>query len=368
MVTSLPLNDFLNQAKGHLMFDVRTPLEFQQGHIVGARNLPLFTNEERVQVGTCYKQKGREAAILLGFELIGSGWASFIRTVETALNTDQPHPDRTEKSVELFSQKVFLHCWRGGMRSGAMAWALSMYGFDVYVLQGGYKTCRNYYLDLLKKNYPFIILSGKTGCGKTDLLHALQTSGEQIIDLEALASHQGSAFGSKGKDTQPTQEQFENTLAHQLSFLNPDKRIWLENESMRIGRNTIPPAIFNQMREAHIIDIQIPTDERVRYLNDDYGKLDKEFLSESVRQISKRLGPNKTKLALLAISENRMPDFIRQVLSYYDKTYHYSQEQRLKETIHPLPLDTVHAEMNAPLLLQAVDRIFGPISHLPIQQ
>ena len=348
MITTLSLPDFIHASKDALVIDVRTPAEFEQGHIIGATNLPLFTNDERVLVGTCYKQQGRQPAILLGFELIGGRWADYIRDVESLLAITQNE-----------RKKVFVHCWRGGMRSGAMAWALTMYGFDVYVLKGGYKTYRRYCVDTFETRYPIIILSGKTGCAKTATLLEMKKLGEQVIDLEGLAHHQGSSFGSKGNDYQPSQEQFENTLAHELRQLDTTKRIWFENESIVIGRREVPRGIFEQMRKAQIIDMQLPIEERVDFLNDDYGVLDKEFLKESVLKITKRLGPNETKLSLQAIDENRMKDFIRQVLVYYDKTYQRSQEKRDKTTIHSLSLNTLDPQENAKILVAHCTHLFG---------
>ena len=348
MITTLSLPDFIHASKDALVIDVRTPAEFEQGHIIGATNLPLFTNDERVLVGTCYKQQGRQPAILLGFELIGGRWANYIRDVESLLAITQNE-----------RKKVFVHCWRGGMRSGAMAWALTMYGFDVYVLKGGYKTYRRYCVDTFETRYPIIILSGKTGCAKTATLLEMKKLGEQVIDLEGLAHHQGSSFGSKGNDYQPSQEQFENTLAHELHQLDTTKRIWFENESIVIGRREVPRGIFEQMRKAQIIDMQLPVEERVDFLNDDYGVLDHEFLKESVLKITKRLGPNETKLSLQAIDENRMKDFIRQVLVYYDKTYQRSQEKRDKTTIHSLSLNTLDPQENAKILVAHCTHLFG---------
>lgn len=356
MITYLTLDDFIESSRDELIIDVRTPLEFEHGHIIGAANIPLFTNEERVLVGTCYKQQGRQPAILLGFELIGARWAENIRTVETILNARQ----HTQHDVQhQMNNKVFIHCWRGGMRSGSMAWALNMYGFDVYVLTGGYKTYRRYYLDTLEKKYPFIILSGKTGCAKTATLLAMQQLGEQVIDLEGIAQHQGSSFGSKGEDRQPSQEQFENLIAHALLQMNLNQRIWLENESIVIGQRSLPACLFEQMRDAHIIDMQLPVEDRINFLDDDYGKLPAEFLKQAVLKISKRLGPNETKLSLQAINEGRMKDFIKQVLVYYDKTYQRSQDKRLPETIHSLPLTELNPLANAKHVIECCHELFG---------
>ncbi|MES1159589.1 MAG: rhodanese-like domain-containing protein, partial [Bacteroidota bacterium] len=146
--------------------DVRTPAEFEQGHIPGAFNLPLFSNEERVQVGTTYKQQSREAAILLGFDLAGPKWSGFI---QQAL---QKAP----------SWKITLHCWRGGMRSGAMAWALDLYGFQVYLVEGGYRNYRRWVLRQFEKAWNLWVIGGLTGSGKTKMLHQLRDLGEQVLD------------------------------------------------------------------------------------------------------------------------------------------------------------------------------------------
>src|SRR6476646_9398307 len=214
MVKQFSLPEFLEKAKTTIVVDVRTPLEFEQGHIPGAVNIPIFTNEERVIVGTSYKQQGRQAAILLGFELTGPKWADFIRRAEELA------PDK----------KILVHCWRGGMRSGAMAWAFDLYGFDVGTLKGGYKAFRRAGIDAFSKPYPFVILSGSTGCAKTRTLQQMKALGEPVIDLEDLAQHQGSAFGSMGKLTQPSQEQFENLLGVELQKMDISKHIWLEDE------------------------------------------------------------------------------------------------------------------------------------------
>jgi tRNA 2-selenouridine synthase len=365
MVKQLLLTDFLQDSENSLVIDVRTPAEFEQGHIIGASNIPLFTNDERAQVGTCYKQQGRQAAILLGFELIGGRWADYVRKVEDLIGM---HGDENKETNEEMidhaepiqkSKKVFVHCWRGGMRSAAMAWALSMYGLEVFILKGGYKVYRRFCIETLEKKYPIVILSGKTGTAKTLTLLEMKKLGEQVVDLEGIANHQGSSFGSMGIEHQPSQELFENLIAHELMKLNFDKRIWFENESIVIGKRVIPPIIFEQMRKAQIIDIQLPMEERIEFLNHDYGVLDKAFLIESVLKISKRLGPNETKLTIQAIEENRMKDFIKQVLVYYDKTYQRGQEKREKATIHHIDLDKINANENAKAIITLCNKLFG---------
>lgn len=300
MIHTLSIDDFLNLAKSIPVADVRTPLEFNHAHIPGAFNLPIFSNEERIQVGTTYKQKGREAAILLGFDFTGAKWSGFIkRALEIA-------PD----------QNIALHCWRGGMRSGAMAWALNLYGFEVYLLEGGYKKFRNWALNKFNEPYNILILGGMTGSGKTRVLNELTKRNQQVIDLENLADHQGSSYGSMGKETQPSQEQFENALSIELNLIDHRKTLWLEDESLTIGRRSIPNGIWHQMRDAPVLKMVVPATERIKFLAEEYGHLNPAFLITSTERISKRLGPEQTREAIIAINENRMADFVKQLPRY----------------------------------------------------
>ncbi|MGZ3757655.1 MAG: tRNA 2-selenouridine(34) synthase MnmH, partial [Mucilaginibacter sp.] len=227
---------------------------------------------------------------------------------------------------------------RGGMRSGAMAWALDLYGFEVYLIQGGYKTFRHWAHRLFEINYNLMVLGGMTGSGKTRILHQLQSMGQQIIDLEDLAQHQGSAYGTMNKMTQPTQEQFENNLAYQLNSLNNQQPIWVEDESLTIGKRSIPNALWHQMRAAPVLNINVDTEKRIESLTREYGTLDKDFLIAGTERIHKRLGPEQTKHAIQAIQEGRMADFIKLVLVYYDKTYRTGLSKRRQDKIFSLDL------------------------------
>jgi len=317
--------------------DVRTPAEFAHGHIPGAVNIPLFTNEERVTVGTTYKQQGREAAILLGFDLTGSKWSSFIR-----------------QALELAPEKkVAVHCWRGGMRSAAMAWALDLYGFDVSLIQGGYKQYRRWVIKMMEQPWEFRVIGGMTGSGKTAILKQLDKQGEQTVDLEDLAQHQGSTYGTLNRLIQPTQEQFENDLASRLSTLDATRPIWIEDESQNIGRCILAKPFYTRMREAPIFDLQVPVDQRIAALEQEYGSLDRNFLIECTERITKRLGPEQTKNAIIAIREDRIPDFIRQVLVYYDKAYRKGLRFRDTARIIELTFDTHDPLQNTEKLLTA---------------
>jgi tRNA 2-selenouridine synthase len=339
MIRTITINEFFHLPVIPPLADVRTPAEFLQGHIPGAFNLPLFSNEERVVVGTTYKQVGREAAILLGFDLTGSKWSGFIRqALEVA-------PDK----------KIAVHCWRGGMRSGAMAWALDLYGFEVYLIEGGYKHFRRWLLNQFQQPLKLLVLGGKTGSGKTKILHELAGMGEQVIDLEDLAQHQGSSYGTMNKMVQPTQEQFENNLAFQLKDADQARRLWVEDESRNIGKLTIPTPFYDQMSIATLIDIQLGLEQRVQALALEYGSLDKDFLIRCTDRIHKRLGPLQTKQAIAAIQEGDMEAFIRIVLVYYDKTYQKDLAKRSLEQVLFLDLTDSSAAENANLILNFIN-------------
>lgn len=323
MIRAITVKDLIALQGTIPLADVRTPAEFEHGHVPGAFNLPIFSNEERVEVGTTYKQQGKEAAILLGFDLTGNKWSGFIK-----------------QALEIApGKKIALHCWRGGMRSGAMAWALDLYGFEVSLVKGGYKSYRRWALEQFEVPYPLLVLGGKTGSGKTKILHQLQALGEQMIDLEEIAQHQGSSYGTMNKLVQPTQEQFENNLADQLAKLDKQRKIWIEDESLTIGKRFIPKPLWQQMEAAILIDIKVPDEQRVQTLVEEYGVLDKDFLIECTERIHKRLGPEQTKHAVAAIREGRMHEFIRLVLVYYDKTYRTGLSRRHASRVFPIALE-----------------------------
>jgi tRNA 2-selenouridine synthase len=334
MIKKITIERLNDLPAGIPLVDVRTPAEFEHGHIPGAFNIPLFTNEERVLVGTTYKQQGKDAAVLLGFDLTGNKWSGFIR-----------------QALEIAPAKeIAVHCWRGGMRSGAMAWALDFYGFKVSVIHGGYKAYRHSVHSIFSDRFELRLLGGKTGSDKTGVLKMLAQKGEQVIDLEELAAHQGSAYGSLNRLRQPTQEQFENNFATALNSLSPHQPIWVEDESINIGQCQLPKPFWVQMQDAVLVDLGVPLEERIPFLKETYGSLDKKFLLDATTRIGKRLGPEQTKFAIAAINEDRMEDFIRQVLVYYDKTYVASVGKRVPDKIIPVVSGTISAAENAELI------------------
>ncbi|MCW3086213.1 MAG: tRNA 2-selenouridine synthase [Bacteroidetes bacterium] len=317
MPASVHINEFLKLSETYPILDVRTPAEFEHGHIPGAVNIPLFDNEERKTIGTLYKQEGKQPAILKGLELVGPKMHRFISDVMKIPNTGT----------------FLFHCWRGGMRSSSMAWLFETYGFKCITLKGGYKQFRNHVLKSFAEQKEIIVVGGKTGSGKTLILHELQKQGEQIIDLEQLAHHKGSSFGAFGEEKQLTQEQFENNLATAFSKIDPAKKCWLEDESRKIGINVLPAGLWEQMRAAKVICIDLPLEERVNYLIKEYGKFSKAELIAATQRITRHLGHLQAKVAVDAIEEGDLATACSISLNYYDKTYSFGLDKREKEKI-----------------------------------
>lgn len=317
MATVVNITEFLTLSETHPVLDVRTPSEFAQGHIIGAINFPLFTEEERKIVGTIYKQQGKQPAILKALEIVGPKL-----------------PDYIKEAIKLNKTETFLvHCWRGGMRSSSMAWFIETYGFKCITLKGGYKVYRRLVLESFREKKNVIILGGKTGTGKTLILKELKNQGEQIINLESIAHHKGSSFGSLGEEPQSSQEQFENELSFQLSKIDKEKKCWMENESRKIGRNILPIGLWEQMQNANVVTVNLPIAERIKYLTNEYGKFSKEELIAATKRIGKRLGGLNTKNAIDALEQGDYKSAFAICLFYYDKTYNYGAEQRPKEKI-----------------------------------
>jgi tRNA 2-selenouridine synthase len=317
------------------LLDVRSPAEFEQGHIPGAINVALFTNEERAFIGTTYKKEGKDKAVLEGLRIVGPKMASI---VEQALEIS---PDR----------KLKVHCWRGGMRSGSVGWLLRQAGFTVEVLNGGYKAYRQKVLQELANPFNFVVVGGPTGSGKTHVLKALQESGEQVIDLERLANHKGSAFGALGEKAQPSIEQFENNLHEIITLMDANKRIWIEDESRKIGSVFIQDHLWLQMRNAPLINICLPISERVNFLVEEYGKFSNEELAGSILKIGKRLGGQNVKACLEWLDDGQYNLVAEATLNYYDKSYAHGQSQRDPNRIFTMHFDTLEPEMIAKMIV-----------------
>jgi len=243
------------------------------------------------------------------------------------------------------------------MRSESMAWLFEKLDIRCYVLQGGYKTFRRYGRELLSQPRDILILGGYTGSGKTEILQALAGEGEQVVDLEGLARHKGSAFGAMGQKEQLPTEHFENLLFDRWLDLSTGKTLWLEDESKMIGRNVIPDELFEAMREAPVIKIEMDRSLRVERLVREYAGFNKAMLHDAVQRISKRLGGQKAKEAAEAIDRNDFPTAIDIALDYYDKAYQHGLSKRSSSTIHPLPVEKDDPQANAHKAREKADKV-----------
>ncbi|WP_320674460.1 tRNA 2-selenouridine(34) synthase MnmH [Prochlorococcus sp. MIT 1341] len=299
------------------LVDVRSPSEFSQGHYPGSINLPLFSDEERKEVGKTYKKAGREKAILLGLKYTGPKMerlaSSLLKIARTeGITTKGNHPNQ-----------IRIYCWRGGMRSSSMAWLAELIDLNPILLNGGYKSYRNWALEQFGKSFSLKLIGGRTGTGKTDLLIALEKQGEAVIDLEGVANHRGSSFGGFGLPKQPTSEQFENLLAEELQKCIDKQatKIWLEDESANLGLCRIPHLLFQQMKKAPILEITRTEKERIEKLVEVYSHFGKHSLEEATLRIARRLGPQRTSRAIASIHEEDWAEACKEIINYYDRCY-----------------------------------------------
>lgn len=351
MPEKINVEQLLQLRKTIAVVDTRSEGEYEHAHIPGAKNLPLLNNDERAKVGTCYKQKGREEAVLLGFDLVGHKFGDYIRKAkELSKNPTQPSPQGralSDGNSPLVGELegVVIYCWRGGLRSNTMAWLLEKAGMNVYVLEGGYKTFRHWVLEEFNKPLDVLVLGGKTGSGKTYILNEIKKQGEQFIDLEEIAHHRGSSFGALGQPAQTSTEQFENLLALELLNIDRTKTLWLENESSKIGTVKIPDSIFYKMRSAQVVEIEVPLEKRVQNIINDYAAFPKEKLVEATKRIERKLGNKAMNEALNFLEEKDYFNWIKILLNYYDKAYNFSRNKRQPDTIFPVEIsENDHAE------------------------
>lgn len=296
-----------------ILVDSRSEKEFFHAHFPGAINIPLLNDEHRHLVGLTYKQQGKEEAVARGFDLVGPKFSDIIHEV-------------MEKSD---GSDIMLYCWRGGMRSNIMAWLLEMAGLKVTLLSGGYKAFRNWALNEIARPRNYIVLGGRTGVGKTELLKELKSVQEQVLDLEDLAHHKGSAFGGLGQQVQPSYEQFENKIALDLYSTDQNKLIWVENESRAIGMVKIPDPLFMQLRLAPLLELHAELTLRRDRILAEYGSFSKADLGKCTERLQRRLGGLRMQQALLALENNKMEEWLNILLEYYDEAYDYGKSLRM---------------------------------------
>jgi tRNA 2-selenouridine synthase len=335
MTEYIDIGKFLDISVSLPVVDVRTPSEFAQGHIPGACNIPLFSDQERKVVGTAYKRVSREAAMYAGLEFAGKKLVDLAKEGIRCAGSEKA---------------LVLHCWRGGMRSQSVAWLFGTMGIRCCILEGGYKTYRKYIHDQFEKEFSMVVIGGRTGSGKTRILHELQNKGEQIVDLEGLANHKGSAFGALGEEPQPTTEQFENDLGKVLMSLDGSRPVWIEDESRNVGKCVIPGPVFQRMKESRTVFLDVAREQRAAHLVEHYASYPPGELIGCIQKISKRLGGNRTREAIDSVERS---DFFRTAmitLQYYDHAYMHALEKN-HEHYEVIESTRIEPGYNAEILL-----------------
>lgn len=300
------------------VIDVRSESEFREDHFPGAINLPVLNDSERVKVGTIYKQDSPFTARKIGAALVANNMSGYISN----------HFAHKEKDYH-----PLVYCWRGGQRSYSMAIILSQIGWRTTIIEGGYKTYRSYVreqLNQLPQKFTYKILCGLTGTGKTHILQGLANGGTQVLNLEAIANHRGSLLGQEWQEEpqgQPSQKRFESLLLEQLSQFNPQKLVWVESESNKIGKCYLPPALWEMMRQANCVEVQLPLETRIEYLLKTYPHLvtNPNFLKSKLKMLTYRYGKEKITQWYGLIDEGNWRDLVGDLLNHhYDPSYRRS--------------------------------------------
>jgi tRNA 2-selenouridine synthase len=313
------------------IIDARSPAEYAEDHVPGAINCPVLDDEERVRVGTLYKQVSPFAARKVGAPLVAKNIARHIE----ALMLDKPKDWRP-----------LVYCWRGGKRSGAFQHILREIGWDAHKLEGGYKVWRQGIvadLAVLPGRYAFRVISGATGSAKSRILEALAGQGAQILHLEALAAHKGSVLGNLPDEPQPSQKAFETRLHSALTALDPRHPVFVEAESRRIGNVQLPNALIEIIRTAACVRIEATVKARVDFLLRDYAYFpaDPHWLAEQLGRLH-GLQSNETLAHWLALVEaGDFRSLVTELLEkHYDPLYRRSQAKNYRDYAEALPVTT----------------------------
>lgn len=331
--------------QGALLVDVRTPAEFAEATIPGAINVPIFSDAERVEIGTLYKQQGKQIARRRGVQLVAPKIPTLLEQVESAWRQG--------------SGPVIVFCWRGGMRSKAMTVFLQLAGFPARQLRGGYKRFRGLVRDFFQQGQwgRLLVLRGLTGVGKTRLLGRLAAEGYPVIDLEGLARHRGSAFGGLGLPAQPSQKSFEALLWDVLRKVPPGGYAVTEGESRHIGRLLLPSRVHAALQQETSLWIHASLDYRVQVILEDYPVLDElgEAFAPPLLSLKPRLG-GEVVANMLALLEGRHWDvLVRELMiRYYDPLYNHTRpERRIQVDMEPEAEGMVRLRAAIAELLQA---------------
>lgn len=307
---------------GVQFIDVRAPIEFAKGHIPGAVNIPLFADDERAEIGTIYKQVGKNQALQLGEKIARPKVNGILAQIKSYL------PDQ-----------LVIYCWRGGKRSTEVCRLVNESGTAARRIQGGYKEYRREIRRFIEQPRRLLMLGGKTGSGKTDLLLGLKKQNVQVIDLEGLAHHKGSVFGHINEEAQPSTEQFENDFVEELRQVDPEKILLLENESYVIGSVHLPPPLLKQMRAAPLLIIDIPIQARIDRLVREYTSTDHQQLIEACKRIAQKLTQPKLQEVITFIEKDDFASACRILLAYYDHYYNRGLDKRKNQEISYMTLN-----------------------------
>lgn len=317
MLKDIPIEQLLNKQHNQHIVDVRSPKEFIEHSIPGAINIPIFTDEERSEVGKIYKQVGAHEAKQRGLEIFSTKLPFFI------------------KQFEKFKEPVTVYCWRGGMRSKTAATVLNLMDIHVSRLKGGIRSYRQWVVDQLNNldlAPQLIVLNGYTGTGKTDILTTLKSQDYPVIDLEGLAGHRGSIFGQIGK-TPSTQKKFDSLLLNELLAFQSEPYILIEGESKRIGRVMLPDFLYDKKETGYQVFIHLSMEERVKNIIQDYDPNgDPEKFLDAFQFIKKHVHqPIAIQIDFL-LNTFQFEKAVKLLLEhYYDKRYkhsiHYDSEE-----------------------------------------
>lgn len=308
-----------------LIIDVRSPGEYALDHVPGAHNFPVLSDQERVTVGTLYKQTGSFEAKKLGAALVSQNIA---RHLQQAWQ-DMPR-----------EWKPLVYCWRGGNRSSSLALVMAKIGWPVHLLEGGYKAYRH----MLLHSFPDLVaglryklLCGPTGSGKSRLLRALAAQGAQVLDLEQLAAHRGSILGQLPGMPQPGQKAFESALWDRLSRFSAERPVFVEAESAKVGNVRVPEVLLAQMRAADCLNLSLAADLRVQLLLRDYAHFveDRTSLIEKLEFLRQLHGSENVKRWQQLCTSGALPELVQDLLSHhYDPSYTRSVQRNFSHFEH----------------------------------
>lgn len=304
------------------ILDVRSPAEYEDDHLPGAISVPVLNNEERARVGTLYTQVSPFEAKKLGAALIARNIAHHL---------EHQFSDRPK------SWRPLVYCWRGGMRSGAMAHILAQVGWNTSQLEGGYKNYRRHVitaLEALPHQLKFCVISGSTGSGKSHLLHALAEQGAQVLDLEQLARHRGSLLGSLPDQQQPSQKTFETSLWNAMRAFTPERPVYIEAESRKVGVLSLPNTLVERMRVSPYVRIEVPQSARVKFLMQDYGHFlnNPSLLTERLPLLAALHGKEATRRWCEMAQNGEWEPLVSELLTqHYDPAYKRSSAIRFQQ-------------------------------------